>query len=71
MLHYTDWPNDEKPTNKAALLALIKDALELQRNTGNRAMTVMCRYLPFFCVLLVWQYFMIPGLEFTLVGEYI
>ena len=53
MLHYTEWPDDDKPTNKAALLALIKDALELQRNTGNRAMTVMCRYLPL-CVVGAW-----------------
>ena len=43
MLHYASWPDEEKPNDNPGLLAITKDALELQRNTGNRAMTVMCR----------------------------
>ena len=43
MLHYTDWPVNGVAKDTKALLALMKEVLELQRTTGNQAITVMCR----------------------------
>ena len=43
MLHFTEWANDEKATNTKGLLKLIKELLVVQQNTGNRAITVMCK----------------------------
>ena len=43
MLHFTEWVNDEKATNTKGLLKLIKELLVVQQNTGNRAITVMCK----------------------------
>ena len=43
LFHFTEWPNNEKATNTKALLKLIKELLIVQQNTGNRAITVMCK----------------------------
>ena len=45
LLHYTDWEPFKAPVNTKALLAVTKELLEVQRHTGNKAITVMCRYL--------------------------
>lgn len=43
LFHFTEWPNNEKATNTKGLLNLIKELLIVQQNTGNRAITVMCK----------------------------
>ena len=43
MLRYTDWPADGVAKDTKVLLALLKEVLEIQRTTGNQAITVMCR----------------------------
>ena len=43
MLHYTDWPATGVATDNKSLLSLFKEVLEIQRNTGNKVITVMCR----------------------------
>ena len=45
MLHYTDWAPLKAPGNTKALLGVTKELLEVQRHTGNKGITVMCRYL--------------------------
>ena len=45
LLHYTEWAPLKAPVNTKALLAVTKELLEVQRHTGNKAITVMCRYL--------------------------
>ena len=43
MLHYTDWPADGIAKDEHVILNLIKEVLEIQRTTGNKAIIVMCR----------------------------
>ena len=43
MLHYTDWPVDGVAKDAKVILSLIKEILEIQRTTRNKAITVMCR----------------------------
>jgi len=43
MLHYTDWPANGVAADNKSLLSLFKEVLEIQRNTGNKVITVMCR----------------------------
>ena len=43
LFHFTEWPNNEKATDTKALLKLIKELLIVQQNTGNRAITIMCK----------------------------
>ena len=43
MLHYTNWPATGIAADTKSLLSLIKEVLEIQRGTGNKAITVMCR----------------------------
>ncbi|XP_065904304.1 receptor-type tyrosine-protein phosphatase delta-like isoform X2 [Dysidea avara] len=42
MLHYTNWPATGIAADTKSLLSLIKEVLEIQRGTGNKAITVMC-----------------------------
>jgi len=51
MLHYTGWPVDGKASNTATLLELIKELLSVQQNTGNRAITVMCKLVKVYHVI--------------------
>ncbi|XP_065904666.1 receptor-type tyrosine-protein phosphatase alpha-like isoform X2 [Dysidea avara] len=42
LLHYTAWPSEKAPSNTKAILGVTKELLEIQRHTGNKAITVMC-----------------------------
>ena len=41
--HYFNWAEDDKPKDETPLLKLIDQLLHNQMNTGNKAITVMCR----------------------------
>ena len=45
LLHYMEWEPLKASVNTKALLAVTKELLEVQRHTGNKAITVMCRYV--------------------------
>ena len=41
--HYTEWPESGAPKDPAPLLKLLDQLLHNQMNTGNKAITVMCK----------------------------
>ena len=41
--HYTDWTEHSCPNNPTGILTMLEDLNKVQRNTGNKTITVMCK----------------------------
>ena len=41
--HYTQWPENEAPNETASMLDMLEKVYKVQMNTGNKAITVMCK----------------------------
>ena len=41
--HHTEWPETGKPPAAGGLIEMIDLLMKTQMNTGNRAITVMCK----------------------------
>ena len=45
LFHYPQWPEKGRPSDVTLLLQVIESLNVVQRNTGNKPITVMCKYV--------------------------
>ena len=41
--HYLNWPEHQVPSETASLMEVLDKVTKVQMNTGNKAITVMCK----------------------------